>query len=625
MSIPKITSTRPYVLPVGIALIDIAFHTTSLDPLNPIKLWSLGLMAAWMFADMMSSGEFVDRLRSQSIFKFLIFTLAGFIFFQFIALLHTVPMTVGLLGDTSRNLGFLNYFFLSIVVTYSALKISSHNMYLLFWTSTFLLTIFSVYGAFQYFKVDFIKWSNPYNPIILTTGNPDFAATFLGLLTVICFGALFIKLEKKFLFYLIGLCMFSVAVIYLTHALQGLVAVAVGFGFILFMFALQKNKKIAFSLLAIEILGGVLSILGMLQIGPLTKYLFKSSVTDRGYDWRAALAMFKSHPFFGVGVDSYSDFFMQYREAKYPLLYGYSQGVNNAHNVFLQLFATSGVFVGVLYIFWIAFVSWRAVVVLRKNSGTIQMAFAALVAGWIVFVAQSFISVDVLVISIWGWVLGGAIIGCSMSSGTIPVKDLAKEQVRSPQRGKSAKDKPQSVHRGFVFVFTLVPLLFVVVPMYRNEVNAEKFLRYSLPSDPAGQTLYKNIAEATFNQPLLNPNYKEQIAAKMAQNNLLDESVDFFKRTIKLDSRNGNSLSLLALVYENSKNPIEAIKVRRQLALIDPYGANNLLALENDYLKVGDKANATKVQESILQMAPGTDIAKRAVELLSSISKPSKN
>ena len=610
---------------MGIALIDLAFHTTSLDPLNPAKLWVLGLISAWMFADLTSSSEFIYYLRDQVAFKLFISVLVGFTIFIFVAFLQTSPKTIGLLGDTSRNLGLLNYLFLAIVMIYVTVKISLKNIYVLVWTTIVLLSISSFYGSLQYFKVDFIKWSNPYNPIILTTGNPDFAASLLGLLVVICFGALFTKLQKKFQFYLVALCMFSIIVIYLTRALQGLVGVSAGLGFILFMFALQKNKKIAVSLLSIEILVGVLSILGMLQIGPLTKYFFKSSITDRGYDWRAAIAMFKAHPLFGVGVDRYSDFFMQYRDPKYPLLYGYSQGVNNAHNVFLQFFATSGVFVGVLYILLIAFVSWRAVVVLRRNSGPTQMILTALIAGWIVYVAQSFISVDVLVISIWGWVLGGAIVGCSMSSATLPMGDLSIKPGRSLHGGKSAKDKPQSVYRGFVFVLTLIPLLFVVVPMYRNEVNTEKFLRYSLPSDPAGQTLYKNIAEATFNQPLLNPNYKEQIAAKMAQNNLLDESVDFFKRTIKLDSRNGNSLSLLALVYENSKNPLEAIKVRRQLALIDPYGANNLLALENDYLKVGDKAKASKVQESILQMAPGTDIAKRAVELLSSTSKPNKN
>jgi O-antigen ligase len=619
MQRPTLSGTKLYALPMGIALIDLIFHTTSLDPLNPAKLWALGLLAAWMFADLTSSHEFVDYLRNQLTFAFFISVLVGFTILNFVAFLRTSPKTIGLLGDTSRNLGFLNYLFLAIVITYVTLKISLKNIYVLLWTSISLLSIFSVYGIIQYFKVDFIKWSNPYNPIILTTGNPDFAATLLGLLTVICFGALFIKLPKKYQLYLFGLCMFSIIVIYMTHALQGLVGVSAGFGFILFMFALQRNKRIAFSLLATEIVVGVLSILGMLQIGPLAKYFFKSSVTDRGYDWRAALAMFKSHPFFGVGVDRYSDFFMQYREAKYPLLYGYSQGVNNAHNVFLQFFATSGVFVGVFYILLIVFVSWRAIVVLRKNSGTTQMVLTALIAGWVVYVAQSFISVDVLVNSIWGWVLAGAIVGCSMSSGTIQLGDATVNPGKSSYRGKvdiTDKTKPQSVYRYFIFVLTLVPLLFVLVPMYRNEVNTEKFLRYSVPSEPAGQDLYKNIAKATFNQPLLNPNYKEQIAAKMAQNNFLGESIDFFKRTIKLDSRNGNSLSLLALVYENSNNPLEAIKVRRQLAVVDPYGANNLLALVSDYLKVGDSANATKVQDSILQMAPRTEIAKSALDLL---------
>ena len=152
--------------------------------------------------------------------------------------------------------------------------------------------------------------------------------------------------------------------------------------------------------------------------------------------------------------------------------------------------------------------------------------------------------------------------------------------------------------------------------MFRNETASLKFTQIQAPKDPAGKYAYRAIAKKTFDQPLLNPNYKASIAASLAQNNYGPESISYFKQTIKTDPRNTNSYSLMSLVYENLKSPQEAIQYRKQLALLDPYGAENLLSLENDYLLVGDKASALSTEKAILGMAPGTDVADRAAKLL---------
>ena len=102
----------------------------------------------------------------------------------------------------------------------------------------------------------------------------------------------------------------------------------------------------------------------------------------------------------------------------------------------------------------------------------------------------------------------------------------------------------------------------------------------------------------------------------MAKNGYGPEAISFFKETIKADPRNTNSYSLLSVVYENLKSPQQAIPYRKQLALLDPYGAENLVSLENDYLLTGDKSSAIAIRDSILAMAPGTDVAKRAAALI---------
>ena len=609
-------SKRLIALPLGLLFVVLAVQNGASDPLNPIKLWLLGLLAIWSFAELATSRHIRIQLKQESTLRQFFYILMSFIVLFFIAFLFTPVKSVGLLGDSGRNIGFLNYFFLALVSLNVALRISVANVTDLYWTAFTLSGVLSLYGFFQHFQIDFLQWGNLYNPIILTTGNPDFAASLLGLFTVVAFAGLFVDFSKTIKVLLSALILFNILIIYWTQARQGLVATTAGIGFLLLVFGWQKSKKITFALLGAELLVGVLFILGTLQIGPLTKWAYKASINDRGYDWRAAVGMFKAHPFFGVGVDRYAAYFLQYRAPKYPLIYGYTQTVTNSHNVFLEILATAGIFAGIAYIALIGFIAYRAYRAIRNSIGREQMTVAGIVAGWIVFVAQSFISVDSLVISIWGWVLGGAIVALSLKDAE-PATSISGG--RTPKSGTSRRGQAlgtSSSYRWIAFASGLVALSLIVVPMYRNETATARFAQIQSPADPAGKDVYRAIAKKTFYQPLLNPNYKANIALTMAKNGYGPEAISFFKETIKADPRNSNSYSLLSLVYENLKSPQEAIPYRKQLALLDPYGAENLVSLEKDYLLTGDKSSAIAIRDSILAMAPGTDVAKRATALI---------
>jgi O-antigen ligase len=586
------------------------------DPLNPIKLWALGVLAIWCFAELATSKQARMQLRTISALRRFAYFLVSFVSIIFLALLLTPVKSVALLGDSGRNIGFLNYFFLALISLNVASKINVINVKGIYWTVFLLSLLLSAYGFFQHFKVDFLQWGNLYNPIILTTGNPDFAASLLGLFTVVAFAGLFIDFSKVTKVFLIALIPFNILIIYWTQARQGLVATGVGIGFLLLVFGWQKSKKLTFALLGAELLAGLFFILGTLQIGPLTKWAYKASINDRGYDWQAAVGMFKSHPCFGVGVDRYAAYFLQYRAPKYPLIYGYTQTVTNAHNVFLEILATAGIFACLAYIALIGFIAYRAYRALRNSMGKDQIMIAGIVAGWIVFVAQSVISVDALVISIWGWVLGGAIVALSLQASHVVLETSGG---RVPKTGTARKRNAGdygSSYKWIVFAGSLVALSLVVVPMYRNETATARFAQIQSPTDLAGKDIYRAIAKKTFNQPLLNPNAKATIALIMAKNGYAPVAISFFKETIKADPRNTDSYSLLSVVYENLKSPQEAIPYRKQLAQLDPYGAENLVSLENDFLLTGDKASAITTRDVILAMAPGTDVAKRAAGLI---------
>jgi len=609
-------SGRPIALSLGLASVGLAVQKGASDPLNPIKLWLAGILAIWCFAQLATSKQVKIQFKIISDLRIFAFLLSSFVCAILLALLLTPMKSVALLGDSGRNIGFLNYLILALISLYAASRLNLLNVRGIYWTALGLSLVLSTYGFFQHFKLDFLKWGNLYNPIILTTGNPDFAASLLGLLTVILVAGLFIDFSKVIKICLSALVLFNILIIYWTQARQGLVAVAVGIGFLLLVFGWQRSKKLTFALFGTELLAGLLFILGTLQIGPLSKWVYKASINDRGYDWRAAVGMFKSHPWFGVGVDRYAAYFLQYRAPKYPLIYGYTQTVTNAHNVFLEILATAGIFACLSYVALIGFIAYRAYRALRNSTGKDQMIIAGLIAGWIVFVAQSVISVDSLVISIWGWVLGGAIVALSLNNSTVVPETPGG---RAPKSGTARMKKAagdDSSYRWIVFAGGLVALSLIVVPMYRNETATARFAQIQSPADLAGKDIYRAIAKKTFNQPLLNPNAKATIALVMAKNGYASEAISFFKETIKVDPRNTDSYSLLSAVYENLKSPQEAIPYRMQLAALDPYGAENLLRLENDYLLTGDKHSAATTRDLILKIAPGTDISKRASLLM---------
>jgi O-antigen ligase len=612
------------VLPLGLVLVDLAFQKNFQDPLNPIKLSALGLVAIWAFANLVTSRQLLRVIAQEKAIKVFGIILGIFIISFFIAFLLTPVKSVALLGDSGRNLGFLNYLFLGIISAYAASRLSLNNIKNIYMTVFILNFILTLYGFLQHFKIDFLRWNNQNNAVILMTGNPDFASSLLGLFSVLCLAGLLIDFNRMMKIMIGILTVVTVIVIYWTQARQGLIATVAGFGFITFVFIWQKSKKTAISLLVCEIAVGVFSVLGMLQIGPLTKYFFKASITDRGYNWRAAVGMFKSHPLFGVGVDRYGSFFMQYRSPKYPLLFGYTQTVNNAHNVFLELFATAGIFVGLAYIALLGYIAYRAFVALKSTSGTEQIIITGIVAAWIVFLAQSFISVDSIVISIWGWMLGGAIVGLSSLKRDVSQPVSRGILLGTSRKGRKRVESPISLYRGAIFTASFIALGVIILPIYQNETAVGKFINTLAPTDPAGKDRYRAVAHKTFHQPLLSPNYKAQIAAKMATENYGPEAISYFKQTIKSDSRNGDSYNFLARVYENLKSSTEAISYRKQLAKLDPYGAPNLLSLEIDYLLIGDRPAAIEIQKAILSMAPGTDVANQSAKILESKILPPK-
>lgn len=277
--------------------------------------------------------------------------------------------------------------------------------------------ILSSYGFIQTLGKDFISWDNPYNNMIGTLGNPNFASALLSILGFISFTSIFLKEFSPVLKTLAVVSGFlSLSAIIKSDSRQGLIAMTVSL-LVFITFFIYLYSKIAsriFALFSFMVL--VIGIMGMLQKGPLETLLYKNSVSVRGYYWRAGLEMFMNHPLTGIGLDSYNWYFKQYREVEYALTYGFNITSSNAHNTIIQLFATGGIFVGLGYLAIIALVVFCGILNIRRLLKDQKVIAIILFSAWVGFQAQSFVSIDNIGISVWGWVLGGLIVGVAQNT-----------------------------------------------------------------------------------------------------------------------------------------------------------------------------------------------------------------
>lgn len=320
-------------------------------------------------------------------------------------------------GIAGRNTGLLTYSSLCLLMV-AAILFADRQLISLF-TKMALFTgfVLTLYGLIQSLGKDFFPWISAYaNPVIGTFGNPDFQSAFMGVLATLCFG-LALSRDSKVFFRIIYLLTFLLAtfVAYKTDALQGLVCLSVGVGFILILRSFSQNRKfMTIGLLATGALLLVVLLFALFNIGPLANVLYKTSVTARGFYWSAALEMVKSQPFLGVGLDGYGDWFRRSRSIS---AIEYNPGLisNVAHNVYLDLAASGGIPLILLY-FAVLSIVLKSIYVVCRRPTSCDGRFIALSGCWLAYQAQAFVSINQIGLAIWGWVLSGLIIGYEINT-----------------------------------------------------------------------------------------------------------------------------------------------------------------------------------------------------------------
>ena len=591
----------------GCAITTLYFNSKIQDPFNSPQMWIIILISAWLTGHIFANNQKTLKDNDIKIFTVLI---GCFVFFGLIAAINTDVTYTAFFGENQRRNGFFTYLALIIFMLASALFIKVDAIRRLNHVAFSTGLVLAVYGLMQISGLDFIKWNNPYNAVISTVGNPNFAAAVMAMIASIVFGpvlnASFNVYYRIASFLLTGILLIT---IYLSDARQGLISFAIGIGVYVMIWTYSVKSKIRNFLLGSSLTIGVFAILGMLQIGPLTSYLYKNSVSVRGYYWRAGIEMFKDQPFFGVGFDRYGAYFKEFREVGYPLVYGFNITSSNAHNVPIQIFSTTGVFTGIAYLAILGFIAWRGIVGIRSKDGNEKLLVASVFSAWLAYQAQSIISIDNIGISIWGWVLGGIVVGVSRK-GNQENENTSKTPKRAVNNTKF------NLRQTFISTTALAIALVAVVPLYQSEKNMfETRFRFN-PSAAESKTALYEYAIKTLKTKPLEPTYKITSGNYLVASGFTAEGLGILSEVVKSDPRNLDALTSLAEFNQQLGNLEEVETYRLQIAKYDPFNAANYLQLGRNYKSVGDLERMTQMRSKIISFAPNTEEAKQAISEL---------
>jgi len=535
----------------GGSLVTLFFWTTLNDPFNAPKSWVLGVAGFWLlgWVGFQVRGAIKDRTLLWASALAGVYALAFFV-----AWLATDNKYIGMFGDYQRRTGFLSYFCMIMFLVAASYLFRIKRVLALEFAGVLVGTITGLYGFAQHFNADFVKWNNPYNSVLSTLGNPDFAAAAMAIFLVLSFGVAIQVAQPLWFRFLGGFnVVLLLAVIVFSQVRQGLLAGALGIAVVALTWIWQRNKIAAWALTGLSVLGGLGALAGMLNFGPLTKYFYKVSVTYRGDYWRAGWRMFIHNPWFGVGLDRYGAYFRQYRDNTQSVRRGPNLISNAAHDVPIQLGSTGGIFVLLAFLALTGFILWRGIVALRKNRGAEQILVAIVFGAWATYEAQSLISIDNLAIAIWGYILGGAVIGLSVADGEF-IK-ASREKIMQPV-----------VSSVLALIMLVVGILF-----FKAESDMHMLAGVQVPKSQADVSTYESYALKPLGYVFKEPTFEVTIAGDFAQAGNLSQSITQLQGVIKNDAHDYAAQDLLARIYEYQKNYGAAVSIRQAMVKEDPY------------------------------------------------------
>jgi len=457
---------------------------------------------------------------------------------MFIMIASEAPFEQQVFGRSGRGLGFLMEFSLLIFLLTAFMSVNLERLKYLFLFLIFACLLSSIYSIFQRFNLDIFEWNTRTNGIIGTIGNPNFQSSFAAMTLIPAI--LFFYKKRKAKIYSILIVTPIIVLIYIAQSTQGYVASFISLLTLLLIYFWYKKRGIFFFMTGVTSIFLFLIIQGMLNMGPLSSYLYKVSIRSRGEMLRNSFSIAKDYPISGVGLDSLGDYYLIYKDQR--TVDGVNEFTDHAHNSIVNYAATGGFPLAVLNLILII-ITLISIIRILKNLQSFHKDIAALICVWVCFQSQSLISPATLTLVTWNAIISGSILGISSQIGVY--------------ESKSQGIKRYSITNSFSFFLVLVSII-IMYPYFNvdkmQQDSAEKgdaiLAIKSAQSYPQSTVRYSRIGEA------------------LIASNLAPQALEVARSAIKF---NPNAPSAWGLIYVNLlATPEERREAITNLKRLDP-------------------------------------------------------
>jgi hypothetical protein len=542
--------------------------------------------------------------------KLVLTSLTGASFFvSCSALFSETSLIRALFGYPNRSNGLLTYLFLFLsIYVVAKMEIGEGFANKLRRTLLYLVIVFSVYAFVQLIDNDPVNWSNPYNRIIGTLGNPNFSGAFLGIFSSI-FAYFFVCTREKVKFLYLVLSFLTIFLGISTESFQAIMIFAIGISLQTLIYVKNSFGTRAFTFaLSTGLLIGIFAFLSFLGIGPLGEKLQQATLKLRIEYWRVGLETAHSYPLFGIGPDSYTQGWRLFRTPDFVRTYSEAVSVDSAHNVLINFMANFGIpafiFLFVLYIL----VTVRAIRVLFIETSHV-IAVRAIALLWILLLIQSLFSLEQIGLNVLQWSVGSLLLNPRFLQTSSEPKTL-KVNARS-----SLSPKKSFAARGELAVISIISCFIAFVPVLNQEIRLNKL----------GATAVDKSANQEFiNQSLTG--FGEYAKSDMGRAIVISDFLlraerysdaqALVEEVLLMNPKDYQALEQLArLARFRSEFNVE-VDYRSRIELVDPQNYNNYIALSEAYKGLGDTINAKVYAKKALALSNDDEVNQLANSIL---------
>lgn len=475
-------------------------------------------------------------------------------------------------GTWGRSTGFLTYF--GFLILFSAALVVGQTTDVEFIRMYFerLSYFISLYTLIQAADLDPISWSQKL--MVATLGNINFMSSFLGIASISMLVRVLV--EKRSFSSKIHYVMFTLLNVYLiwvSGSIQGIAILAAGSTITVAFLIRNRNgltQAILLTFTAIPV--GILAFVGTLGIGPMSG-LRQETVIYRWDYWLVGLRITFNNWINGVGIDSYGDYYEEFRDLVAVERTGPQRVTNTAHNIFLDVSSGAGLIAGLLFLSIFIYTARCAWIVFKRGDFSPDyIAFTSMFVGFFIF---CLISINQIGVGVWGFVFMGLVIGVTKRLVS-PISDTGEGRLKSKNKvqvyplHKTASLKPYQI--GIAILFGALGAISAAIP---NRIDAE-MLRHVQSRD--FQEMRK-VAESSLSLKF----YRDRYQTLLIEEGRDLEALKYAMREVRRDPRSNISWRIIAFSEDALvRDRIQAINALRKL---DP--ANREFLSELSELEAG--------------------------------------